>query len=170
METAKMPRFYFDLKRAKTSLETNQTPWTPAVPIFLQLTEAFKIIRTEGLEASHARHARLANLVRTGVQALGLKLFAADPARRSNAVTAIHKPEGIKTADLRKLMRDKYNVVLAGGQGKIKDDIFRIGHLGFVSETELIPALGTLGLALKELGMNVDPGAGVAAAVATLGD
>ena len=168
METAKMPRFYFDLKRAKTSLETNQTPWTPAVPVFLQLAEAFKIIQAEGLAASHVRHARLANMVRTGVQALRLKLFCADPARRSNAVTAIHKPEGIKTADLRKLMRDKYDVVLAGGQGKIKDDIFRIGHLGFVTETDLLAALGTLGLALKELGMNVDPGAGVAAAVAAL--
>ncbi len=128
------------------------------------------MIQAEGLKASHARHARLANLVRAGVQALGLTLFAVDPARRSNAVTSIHKPEGLKTADLRKLLRDKYNVVIAGGQGKIKDDIFRIGHLGFVSESDLLPALGALGLALKELGMNVDPGAGVAAAVATLGD
>lgn len=168
METATMPRFYWDLKRARTSLEQGQTPWTPAVPQFRQLADALKLIQEEGLEQSFARHARLARMTRAGVQALGLKLFAADPARASNAVTAICRPEGVKTADLRKVLRDKYGVVLAGGQGKIKDDIFRIGHLGFVGETDIIAALGALGLALKELGLKVEHAAGVAAASAVL--
>ncbi len=169
MDTAKMPRFYLDLKKAKQYLEQGQTPWTPAVPLIWQLGDALKMIEAEGLQNSFARHARLAAMTRAGAKALGLTLFAADESRASNAVTSLRRPEGIATADLRKLMRDKYAIVISGGQGKIKDDIFRIGHLGFVGEKEIIATLGCLGLALKELGQPVDPAAGVAAAMAVLG-
>jgi aspartate aminotransferase-like enzyme len=164
MEQAKMPRVYWDLKRAKQYFEQGQTPWTPAMPQFWQLGDALKIIEQEGLQASFARHARMGRMARAGVQALGLKLFA-DPTHASSAVTAVWKPDDIKTADLRKLLHEKYGVVLAGGQGKVKDDIFRIGHLGYTREVDIIAALGALGLALVELGAEVDPGAGAAAAV-----
>ena len=106
--------------------------------------------------------------VRGGVQALGLKLFA-DRAHASNAVTAVRKPEDIEVGALRKLMLDKYGVVLAGGQQRLKDEIFRIGHLGYVSPSDVVATLGALGLALKELGLSVDPSAGSAAAVKALG-
>lgn len=169
VERATMPRFYLDFKRAKQYLDQGQTPWTPAVPLVWQLGEALKLIEAEGLQNTFARHARLAAMTRAGVQALGLELFAHDPSRASNAVTSVRRPEGVKTADLRKVMRDRYSIVLAGGQGKIKDDIFRIGHLGFVGEKEIIAALGCLGLTLREMGMKVGPAAGVAAALATMG-
>jgi aspartate aminotransferase-like enzyme len=169
MERCTTPRFYLDLRKAKQYLEQGQTPWTPAVPLIWQLGDALKLIEAEGLQNSFARHARLAAMTRAGAKALGLTLFAADESRASNAVTSIRRPEGIATADLRKLMRDKYAVVISGGQGKIKDDIFRIGHLGFVGEKEILAALGCLGLALKEMGQAVDPAAGVAAAMAVVG-
>jgi len=169
VEASTTPRFYLDLKRARQYLEQGQTPWTPAVPLIWQLGDALKMIEAEGLQTSFARHARLARMTRAGVKALGLTLFAAEESRASNAVTSIRRPEGIATADLRKLMRDKYSIVISGGQGKIKDDIFRIGHLGLVGEKEIIATLGCLGLALRELGRPVDPAAGVAAAMDAMG-
>jgi len=168
METAKMPRFYFCLKEAKRYLDQGQTPWTPAVPQVFQLQASLRLIGKEGLQNCFARHARLSRAVREGVKALGLKLLA-DEAVASSAVTAVRKPEGIEVAAIRKLMLQKYDVVLAGGQGSLKDDIFRIGHLGLVFETDVIACLGALGLALKELGWKCDPGAGAGAAVKALG-
>lgn len=168
MQGAKMPRFYFDLAQAKRYLEQGQTPWTPAVPQVLQLREGLKLIEKEGLQNCFARHAKLAKATREGVKALGLRLLA-DEKVASNAVTAVRKPDGVEVAALRKLMLEKYGVVLAGGQGALRNDIFRIGHLGAVSETDILAVLGTLELALKELGVKVNPGAGVAAAQAVFG-
>jgi aspartate aminotransferase-like enzyme len=168
MEQATIPRFYWDLAKAKSYFDRGQTPWTPAVPQVFQLREGLRILEAEGLQTCLARHARLAAAARAGVQALGLKLFA-DPQHASNAVTAVRCPEGIEIPALRKLMREKYGIVLAGGQQRLADEIFRIGHLGYVAESDIIAALGALGVALKELGAQVDPGAGVAAAIAALG-
>lgn len=168
MQKAKTPRFYFDLGVAKSYLEQGQTPWTPAVPQVLQLREALKLLEKEGLQACFARHARLARATREGVKALGLRVLA-DESVASNAVTAVCKPEGIEVAALRKLLLEKYGVVLAGGQGRLKNDIFRIGHLGYVGETDIVAGLSALGLALKELGWKADPGAGAAAAAKSFG-
>jgi aspartate aminotransferase-like enzyme len=168
MEQAKIPRFYWDLKKAKDYLARGQTPWTPAVPQCFQLRDALRILAKETLEGCFSRHASMGAAVRDGVQALGLKLFA-DPAHASNAVTAVRKPEGVEVGALRKLMLDKYGVVLAGGQQSLKDEIFRIGHLGYVSPSDVVATLGSLGLALKELGVSVDPSAGTTAALKALG-
>jgi len=168
MKDAKMPRFYFDLGRAKSYLDQGQTPWTPAVPQVFQLRAGLAIIEKEGLDGCFARHARLARATRAGVKALGLQPLA-DESHASNAVTSVRKPESVAVADLRKHMLQKYGVVLAGGQGVLKNDIFRIGHLGYVGEADIIATLGLLGLGLKNLGVDVDPAAGAAAAVASLG-
>ena len=169
MKNAKMPRFYFDLARARDYLARGETPWTPAVPQVLQLREALKMLEAEGLDNCVKRHARLAKATREGVKALGLKLLA-DEKVASNAVTSVRKPDGVDVGALRQLMLQKYRVVLAGGQGSLRNDIFRIGHLGLVSETDIIAVLGTLGLALNELGVKADPGAGAAAAVKVFGE
>jgi aspartate aminotransferase-like enzyme len=168
MKQAKIPRFYFDLGRAKSYLEQGQTPWTPAVPLVFQLREGLRLIEKEGLQNCIARHARFARATREGAKALGLTLLA-DEVCASNAVTSIRNPEGIEGAALRKLMRDKYGVVLAGGQGSLKDAIFRIGHLGYVSESDIIATLALLGLGLRDLGLKVDPAAGASAAIRVLG-
>jgi len=169
MKTAKIPRFYFDLGKARDYLATGETPWTPAVPLVLQLREALRLLEKEGLDNCLKRHARLARATRAGVKALGMKLLA-DEKVASNAVTAVRKPDGIDVSALRKLMREKYGVVLAGGQGSLKNEIFRIGHLGLVNEGDIVAALGLLGLGLKGLGMKVDPGAGASAALQVLGE
>jgi aspartate aminotransferase-like enzyme len=168
MEQARMPRFYFDLKQARRYLQDGQTPWTPAVPQVFQLQEALRLLEQEGLRDCVARHARLAKAAREGAKALGLKLLA-DESVASNAVTAVRRPEGIEVAALRKLMLQKYAVVLAGGQGALRNDIFRIGHLGLVSETDILACLGALGMALQELGWECDAAAGVAAAQKVFG-
>jgi aspartate aminotransferase-like enzyme len=168
MEKATIPRFYWDLGKAKDYLARGQTPWTPAVPQVFQLRKALQILEEEGLQACFARHALQAGAVRAGVQALGLTPFA-DPSHASNAVTSVRKPDGVEIAALRKLLLEKYGVVLAGGQQTLSDKIFRIGHLGYVGESDIIATLGALGMALKELGLSVDPAAGVAAAVEHLG-
>jgi len=168
MEQARMPRFYFDLKQARRYLQEGQTPWTPAVPQVFQLQEALKLLEQEGLQSCVARHARLAAAAREGAKALGLQLLA-DESVASNAVTAVRRPEGIEVAALRRLLLQKYGVVLAGGQGALRNDIFRIGHLGLVSETDMLACLAALGMALKELGWQCDPGTGVAAAQKVFG-
>ena len=167
MEKATIPRFYWDLGKAKDYLERGQTPWTPAVPQVFQLQKALDILLAGGMQASFARHARQAAAVRAGAQALDLKLFA-DPTHASNAVTSLCKPDGVEISDLRSLMREKYGVVLAGGQQRLKNEIFRIGHLGFVGESDIVATLGALGMTLKELGADVDTSAGVSAAVKSL--
>jgi aspartate aminotransferase-like enzyme len=169
MKTAKIPRFYLDLGRARDYLATGETPWTPAVPLVLQLREALRLLEQEGLDNCARRHARLARATREGVKALGLTLLA-DERVASNAVTSVRTPDGIDVSALRTLMRDKHGVVLAGGQGAMKNDIFRIGHLGLVSEGDIVAALGLLGLGLKEMGVSVDPGAGAGAALRVFGE
>ncbi|MGD0114216.1 MAG: alanine--glyoxylate aminotransferase family protein [Armatimonadota bacterium] len=169
MKTAKIPRFYFDLGKARDYLKTGETPWTPAVPLVLQLREALRLLEKEGLENCVKRHARLARATREGVKALGLKLLA-DERVASNAVTSVRRPDRIDVSALRKLMREKYRVVLAGGQGSLKNDIFRIGHLGLVNEGDIVAALGLLGLAMKDMGVKLDPGAGAAAALKVFGE
>jgi len=160
---AKMHRYYFDLKKAKEFMDKKQTPWTPALPQMYGLKEGLRLIEEEGLENCFARHRRLGSAVRAACAAMGLKLFA-DPKYASNAVTAIIAPDGIAPKQIRSLLLDKYGVVLAGGQGKVQDTVFRIGHLGYVNETDIITTLAALGAGLHELGLKVDIGAALDAA------
>jgi aspartate aminotransferase-like enzyme len=161
-KTAKMPKFYFDLAAAKRLAEKGQTPWTPALPQLFGLREGIRLIREEGLDNVFARHQRLGRMARAGARALGLKLLA-DETCASPAVTSIRAPEGLEAKALRKLALDKYGVVFAGGQGQLADSIFRIGHLGFVSETDVLTAITVLGAVLQEMGVTCDTGAALAA-------
>jgi aspartate aminotransferase-like enzyme len=107
VEKAKLPRYYFDLRKARESLATNQTPFTCSISLILALRESLVKIREEGLENVLARHARLAEATRAGVKALGLELFASAP---SNALTAVKVPEGVDGKKLVKFIEDKYGV------------------------------------------------------------
>ncbi|MDO8614931.1 MAG: alanine--glyoxylate aminotransferase family protein [Dehalococcoidia bacterium] len=151
-ETAKMPRFYLDLGRHRDSLAKGQTPWTPALSIFFGLDVALERMTDEGMEAIFARHARIGRYTREGVKALGLELFCQDERYASDTVTAVKCPEGVEVSALRTLMEDEYNVVLAGGQGKLSGKIFRIGHLGLVEEDDIRQALDALARALPKAG------------------
>jgi aspartate aminotransferase-like enzyme len=148
---AKMPRFYLDLGRHKEALERGQTPWTPALSVLFGLDVALEMMEAEGLENIFARHARIGEMTRQGVKALGLRLLA-DERYASNTVTAVVVPDGVDERVLRRLLEDEYGVVLAGGQGKLSGKIFRIGHLGWVTEEDIRDTLDSLAQALPRLG------------------
>lgn len=166
-ESARMPRFYWDWSRMKKSMETDQTPYTPALPQLFGLQVSLQRILGEGLPACIARHERLARATRAGVQALGLPLFA-EEGYYSNSLTAVEAPPGLTVKDIRLRMRAEEGVVLAGGQGKIKEKIFRIGHIGWFSEHDIIATLAALERVLRRMGCHVEAGAGVRAAQVSL--
>ena len=148
---SKMPRFYWDFQKMRDAHNEGSTPYTPAITVFYGLDAALELMEQEGREATIERHARAGALVRNGVAELGLELFA-DPAYASNIVTAIKVPEGLTPKDIRDPLRVNYNTIIAGGQGKLKDSIVRIGHLGFFSEEDLTTTLAQFGEVLKALG------------------
>ncbi|MHB1127306.1 MAG: pyridoxal-phosphate-dependent aminotransferase family protein [Bacillota bacterium] len=156
-------KFYFDLKAAKESLATGQTPYTPAISVFFGLKEALRMMLEEGLDKIFDRHRLHRDMVRAAATGLGLELLAEDSVA-SPSVTAIMAPAGVEVSAITGRMREKYNVVLAGGQGILKNKIFRIGHLGYVQTTDLLSAISALELVLWELGQKVKLGAGVTAA------
>ncbi|MGB9876142.1 MAG: pyridoxal-phosphate-dependent aminotransferase family protein [bacterium] len=156
-ESAKMPRFYFDVKSMLKSMERNQTPYTPALPQLFALREALRQILDEGLDNVQRRHKIVGEAIRRGVKAMGLKLFG-DEKYASNTVTAIYNPEGIEARRLRSLLREKFGVVLAGGQGAVQNTIFRIGHLGYVDVMDALMVLSALEMGLRILGYPVELG------------
>ncbi len=156
-------RFYWDLLAARKSAEKGQTPYTPALPQMTGLAEALRMIREEGLDNVIARHRRLRDMVRAGISALGLEPLAKEEIA-STAVTAVLAPEGIEADAIRSVLNTRFNVVLAGGQAKLKNKIFRIGHLGYVQELDLIAVLAALEMALAVSGYQVNLGEGVKAA------
>lgn len=164
-ERSTLPKFYFDWKKYKKNLEKQTTPFTPAVSLILGLNEALKMIREEGIENVIARHARLAEATRKGCEALGLKLFA-PPEGRGSAVTPVWVPEGVDGKAIVKIMKDKYGVTIAGGQDEYAGKIFRVGHLGYFGEFDIITTLAALEMTLAELGYEFERGAGIRAAEA----
>ncbi len=148
---AKMPRFYWDLSKAKRFFEQGQTPWTPAMSTLFALSAALDLMEAEGLENIFERHRRIGEKVRAGIKALGLSLFPEEE-YASNTVTAVRAPEGLDVAKLLKILREEHGVVLAGGQERLRGKIFRIGHLGMVREEDIEEVLEKLRLALPRAG------------------
>ena len=138
---ASMPRFYLDAARARDSLASGQTPWTPAVSIFYGLDAAFRALLAEGLEGVHARHAGVARYTRERVRAMGLELFPRDERFASDTVTAVRWPEGVDGAAIAKRARDEHGVILGGGQQSLRGRIFRVGHLGHFTRADIAAAL-----------------------------
>ena len=145
---AKMPRFYFDYTRARKFIPDGQTPWTPAVAIYFGLDVALDMMLKEGLQNIFARHARVADKARKWVKSRGLQLLAADEKYASNTVTAVRAPDDMDVARFTSTLRDEYKVVIAGGQGGMKGKVFRIGHLGLVSEKDMDEVLAAMNKAL----------------------
>ncbi|MGZ4127294.1 MAG: pyridoxal-phosphate-dependent aminotransferase family protein [Actinomycetota bacterium] len=164
-ERATLPRFYWDWAPVKKSYERSdpETPYTPAVHLYLGLAAAIRLLREETLEGAYHRHATLSAAVKAGVQALGLDLYGED-LERAVCVTAVKCPDGIDGDTLTALIRSKYGIIFAPGQDKLKGKIFRIGHIGYLERPEILQALAVLELALDELGYPVKRGDAVAAA------
>lgn len=149
---AKMPRYYWDFAKAKRFLdEKGQTPWTPALSTFYALAAALELFQREGLPNIVARHVRVGNKAREEVRSLGLSLFPEDTCA-SNTVTAIRAPEGLDVKRLLAILREEHNTVLAGGQQRLEGKIFRIGHLGYVTEEDIDAVMEALKAALPQAG------------------
>ena len=167
-QSCQYPSFYFDWDSHKKAALELTTPWTPAVNLVFALHEAFKIMKKEGLENIYARHKKLALGLRNAIRAIGLELFVKDDANASYAITSIYPPKGVSVPDIRNGFKKDFDIVVANGQNALKDKIFRMGTLGFVSERDLITAVGSLEAVLLKLGHKFEPGTGVKAVLETL--
>lgn len=163
-ETSKFPRFYMDLGKYKKANGKDSTPFTPPINLMFGLQTALQMMQREGLENIFARHLRLTKATRNAAKAMGLELLAPDDAA-STAVTAI-KTEHAEA--IRATMRQKYDIALAGGQDHLKGKIFRVGHLGFISDRDVLMTISCLEATLLELGFDFAPKSGVNAATAAL--
>ena len=169
-KTAKLPRYYLDLGKYRKEAAKNTTPFTPPVNMFFGLQVTLQMMKAEGLENVFARHKRLMTTTRAAVKGLGLPLFAADDAA-SPAITSVMPPESVDAQKVRTLMKKRFDIALADGQDHLKGKIFRIGHLGFVSDRDILAAISSLEAVLRELGHEgYTPGAGVAAAAKFLAE
>ena len=148
---ARLPRIYFDWARTRVSLERGQHPVTPPVSLFYALDLALELLLAEGLDAAFARHHHLGEYVRRHMRAIGLQLLA-DPAHASSTVTAVRVPEVIDAMLLLNILRERDQVVLAGGQEHLSGKIMRIAHMGCCEVRDLFTALNCLQVRLQELG------------------
>jgi aspartate aminotransferase-like enzyme len=165
IEANASPRFYFDFVsyRKKMTGDSAQTPYTPAVSALVAQNKAIEMIRDEGLENVFERHRVLSRAAKEGMKAIGLELFGPDDPE-ANSVTAVKVPDGVDGTKIGKLARDKYGVWLAGGQGKLKGRIFRLGHCGYFGASDIVVGLSTVEMVLAQLGYDVPFGASLAAA------
>jgi len=161
VERSRLPKFYFDFKAERKSLEKNQNAFTPAVSLIVALEASLAAIRAEGLLAVYARHDRLARATRAGVAALGLELFAERP---TPALTAVKAPTGVEASAIIKTLRTAHGITIAGGQTKVKGKIFRLAHLGYADDSDVIVCLSALERTLYDLGYPAKLGEGVRAA------
>jgi aspartate aminotransferase-like enzyme len=163
IETCKSPRFYFDLRKARDFAHKGQTAWTPPISVFFALDVALKLYHDIGIPAQCERHDRNARAIRAAFEALGFTIFS-----RSNAhsvtVVAAYPPEGVDAGAFLKRLRERYGVVLSGGQGELAGKIVRMGTMGDINEHDILGALGVIELALADVGARVQFGTAVAAA------
>jgi len=163
-ERAKCARAFFDFGDMLKANATGYFPYTPSIPLLYGLRAALDLLLEEGLEAIFARHRRLAEGVRAAVRAWGLQLCARAPQWYSDTVSAILVPEGKNSADVIDVAFRRYNLSLGAGLGRLAGKLFRIGHLGDLNELMLLGAIAGAEMALRDVGIAVTPGSGVAAA------
>jgi aspartate aminotransferase-like enzyme len=159
---ARLPKFYWDLAAERKWQAKRQAQYTPAVSLLMGLDAAIALIRAEGLPQVYRRHDRLSRAMRAGVEALGLGLFPR--VTPSPAVTAVVAPAGIDGEAVVRTYGEEHNITIAGGQGEMKGKIFRLAHLGYVDESDVLVGLAALERVLARLGVPVEFGTAVGAA------
>ncbi len=165
VETSKLPKYYFDIKKCKKNLEKKTTPWTPGITLVIQQKKALDIINGMGLPKLFEHHRILGDATRAGVRAIGLELLARHP---GNIVTAVKVPAGVDGVQLVKTMQSKYMAYISGAQDPNKGKFFRIAHLGYMGGFDVITALSALEMTLIDLGYAFEHGGAVKAAQAVL--
>lgn len=153
-------KYYWDISLGLDYLAKGQTPFTPPISLYFGLQEALRMMLEEGLESILQRHATYRDMVRAGLRAIGLELFTEDR-YASCAVTSVRAPQGVGANRIRKYMLEEFNIILAGGQQELDDVIFRLGHLGYVRELDIISVLAALEVALVKLGHPLELGLSV---------
>jgi len=163
-----LPKFYLDLEAYKKAESKNSNPFTPSVNLYFALEEALKMMKEEGLENIFNRHERHKKATQAAIRAIGLTLFAADGSG-SPSITAI-APNEIDADVIRKCLKDDFDILIAGGQDHLKGKIFRIGHLGFVNDRDILSVITAIEATLHKLGHSKYPiGTGISAATKILG-
>jgi serine---pyruvate transaminase len=160
LETSKLPKYYFSFKKALKAHAGNDTPYTPAITLIIGLEKALRMIKEETVETIWQKHKVLSEAVRHGCEAIGLKLFGT-PA--SHAVTAVNVPEGVEYSKFNKILKQKYGITTAGGQDHLKGKIFRVSHLGYYDEVDIVGVVAALEWTLHDLNFKFEPGSGVTA-------
>ncbi|MEK9138159.1 MAG: aminotransferase class V-fold PLP-dependent enzyme, partial [Bacteroidota bacterium] len=165
MQSSKLPKFYFDLRKALKSYEQDDTPWTPAVSLIIGVDAALEMIRAEGIENVWKRHERLATALRAGVAAIGLRLFSNSP---SHAVTPVWLPEGMDWKGFNKTLKVDNGITIAGGQDEYAGKIFRVSHLGYYDDLDMVTVMAALERTLAVLSYKFTMGTGVGAVQSAL--
>jgi aspartate aminotransferase-like enzyme len=160
---AKLPRYYFDLAKARKNLEEDTSAYTPPVSLLFGLDAVYRLVDSEGgWPEVYRRHRILAEATRRGVEAIGLCLLA--HSAPSPAATGVWVPEGIDGGALTKHLRDRLGVTIAGGQGRLKGKILRVAHIGYADCFDVVVGLSALEMALRHFGHDVAFGRGPGAA------
>jgi alanine-glyoxylate transaminase/serine-glyoxylate transaminase/serine-pyruvate transaminase len=163
-EQARLPRCFFDFGDMRKTNPTGYFPYTPPVPLLHGLRESIAMLLEEGLENVFARHHRLAEGTRQAVKAWGLELCARAPKWNSDTVSAIMVPSGVNAAEIIDIAYRRYDLALGAGLARMAGRLFRIGHLGDLNELMLLGGLAGAEMAMRDVGMKITPGSGVAAA------
>jgi aspartate aminotransferase-like enzyme len=166
VKTSKCPKYYFNFAKQLKSQEKNQTAYTSAVTLTMGLQQVLTWVREEGLEKIFARNRKLSVATKAAVQAMGLELYSKD--NPSEVLTAVEAPAGVDGQKVVAKLRER-GIWIAGGQAQAKGKIFRIAHMGYIDELDLLGTLGALEIVLNQLGYRVAPGVGVKAAQEILG-
>jgi serine---pyruvate transaminase len=167
IDSGKTPTLYNDLKAYRKSLENWDVPYTPAVTLVRGLLKALQGFKERGVESIWSEAATMARATRAAAEAMGLKVFAKDPA---DSVTAMVVPEGVDEAALRKTMRSEHGFQIAGGQGHLKGKIIRFSHMGYLDSFDILGAIAALELTLIGQGYKLEPGTGLTAAQKVFAD
>jgi alanine-glyoxylate transaminase / serine-glyoxylate transaminase / serine-pyruvate transaminase len=163
-DQAKLPRCYFDFGDMRKANATGYFPYTPSIPMLHGLRESIAMLLEEGLENVFARHHRLAEGTRRAVKAWGLEVCAREPKWNSDTVTAIMVPAGVNAAEIIDIAYRRYDLALGAGLARMAGRLFRIGHLGDLNELMLLGGVAGAEMAMRDVGMKITPGSGVAAA------
>lgn len=164
IEGTTLSRTFLDIRDMKKGYEANAYPYTPSVGLLNGLKLACDMIEAEGLEKVFARHARIADGIRAAVKAWGLELCAVSPDLYSNTVSAIRTPEGFDASQIVSHAATRYGVAFGAGLGDVAGKVFRIGHLGMLTDVMALSGIATAEMVMVDLGLDIQLGSGVAAA------